>query len=409
MRSITSATPKQVHIAFTGKKSEMQVTWSHEGVDACSGSALSVKYGPTTSLGSTAEAKSDYLSSASLCTYTATMTGLTGQNAEYHYNVGGSTTYSFTHNPIRKGGKIYAAFADFGLANDISLDRMLTEASQGQWDAVLHAGDLAYDLDLSEGRIGNEFMATIEPMSSKFPWMTCPGNHEAQPDHSFANYLHRFAGLKEPAKNSGSTDLRWYSVDDNVDQTGVHIVSLDSELFSYGGTPTEIKEQLEWLKDDMAKVDRTVTPWIVVIMHKAQWMDKQHVAPLIDALEAGGANLMIVGHSHLYDREKVAGCMPDENSYVDCKKLPIMVVGSPGCKEKTSTGFGPSPAAKSSAYGFGHLHVVNATHIEWKWEETGAASASSKKTAVRGLAPAGASFSDHATFIRTKTEAEEAF
>lgn len=50
-----------------------------------------------------------------------------------------------------------------------------------------------------------------------------------------------------------------------------------------------------------------------------------------------------------------------------------LVVGSPGCKEKISTGEGPKDARvyHSLTYGFGHLQIPNSTHLLFDWEETG--------------------------------------
>ena len=46
------------------------------------------------------------------------------------------------------------------------------------YDAILHIGDFAYDMDQDNGRVGDEFMRNIEPIAAYLPYMTCPGNHE---------------------------------------------------------------------------------------------------------------------------------------------------------------------------------------------------------------------------------------
>jgi hypothetical protein len=70
-----------------------------------------------------------------------TMTGLL-PNTQYFYTVGdASYVFNFTNQPVRAGGKVYALLADFGLANDVSLQQLKTEAANNRFDAVIHAGD----------------------------------------------------------------------------------------------------------------------------------------------------------------------------------------------------------------------------------------------------------------------------
>ena len=37
--------------------------------------------------------------------------------------------------------------------------------------SLIHAGDLAYNLDTDEGRVGDRFMEQIEPISSRLPYL----------------------------------------------------------------------------------------------------------------------------------------------------------------------------------------------------------------------------------------------
>jgi hypothetical protein len=40
-------------------------------------------------------------------------------------------------------------------------------------------------------------------------------------------------------------------------------LTIDTELFAYGGTKKEIKAQYAWLENDLATVNRTQTPWVI--------------------------------------------------------------------------------------------------------------------------------------------------
>jgi hypothetical protein len=52
------------------------------------------------------------------------------------------------------------------------------EAIQGNFDAVLHVGDFAYDMVMDDGRVGDAFMNQIQSIAAYLPYMTAVGNHE---------------------------------------------------------------------------------------------------------------------------------------------------------------------------------------------------------------------------------------
>ena len=63
----------------------------------------------------------------------------------------------------------------------------------------------------------------------------------------------------------------------------------------------------------------------------------------------------------------------------------IVVAGSPGCHEDTSTGKSPIGVATFiREYGYGHLQVFNATTVTWGWEQTGLRDLATGQFKVRG-------------------------
>ena len=44
-----------------------------------------------------------------------------------------------------------------------------------EWTAV---GDMAYNMDTDNARVGDDYMKAIESVAAYVPYMTCPGNHE---------------------------------------------------------------------------------------------------------------------------------------------------------------------------------------------------------------------------------------
>ena len=75
---------------------------------------------------------------------------------------------------------------DMGLYNSRAWPALSADASSGAYDALLHVGDLAYDMAGLQGRRGAAFLAHIEPAAAQLPYMVVPGNHEWHA--SFSHY-----------------------------------------------------------------------------------------------------------------------------------------------------------------------------------------------------------------------------
>ena len=57
-----------------------------------------------------------------------------------------------------------------------SLPHLQKGALENTFDMIIHVGDFAYDMYEDNGSRGDVFMEQIEPIASKIPYMTCPGN-----------------------------------------------------------------------------------------------------------------------------------------------------------------------------------------------------------------------------------------
>uniref|UniRef100_A0A453LGN3 Purple acid phosphatase n=1 Tax=Aegilops tauschii subsp. strangulata TaxID=200361 RepID=A0A453LGN3_AEGTS len=101
----------------------------------------------------------------------------------------------------------------------------------------------------------------MEALTSGTPMMVVEGNHEIEEqigNKTFAAYRSRFAF---PSTESGSFSPFYYS----FDAGGIHFLMLGAYA-DYGRSG----EQYRWLEKDLAKVDRSVTPWLVAGWH-APW------------------------------------------------------------------------------------------------------------------------------------------
>lgn len=198
----------QVHLAFTGSdETEMMVTYNTEyDTDT---SVAKVRQANSNGTWKIFEGSSEkFVDGGSKKTvryvHRVKMTGLV-PGCKYEYEVGdedGGSLFTFwamrsTENHTSNGRPWrFIHLADMGLDNDLTLSNITSFVSRAAeqstpYDAIFHAGDLAYDFHSKQGTVGDEFMMAIEPVASAVPYMTCPGNHESR--YNFSHYRKRFS------------------------------------------------------------------------------------------------------------------------------------------------------------------------------------------------------------------------
>jgi acid phosphatase type 7 len=105
-----------------------------------------------------------------------------------------------------------------------------------------------------------------------------------------------------PYEESGSTSNLYYSF--NV-AGAVHVIMLGSYT-QYGSN----SDQYKWLVSDLAKVDRSVTPWLIVLLH-APWYNTntahqgegEKMRKVMEAvLYKSRVDVVFAGHVHAYER-----------------------------------------------------------------------------------------------------------
>jgi len=104
-------------------------------------------------------------------------------NTTYLYHCGSelgwSATYWFrTRFEHGDWSPTLAIYGDMGVVNAASLPALQRETQNGQYDAIIHVGDFAYDMDWENGEVGDEFMRQVETIAAYVPYMVCVGNHE---------------------------------------------------------------------------------------------------------------------------------------------------------------------------------------------------------------------------------------
>ncbi|KAL2099372.1 hypothetical protein ACEWY4_005852 [Coilia grayii] len=278
----------------------------------------------------------------------------------------------------------FALYGDMGNENPQSLARLQKDTQVRMYDAILHIGDFAYDMDEDNARIGDQFMRQVESIAAYVPYMTCPGNHENT--YNFSNYRNRFS-------MPGNTESMWYSW--NIGP--VHIISFSTEVYFYTNYGLDLLfKQYQWLQKDLEEANRPENraqrPWIITMGHRPMYCsnaDKDdctefnsHVrtglndttppAPgLEDLFYRYGVDLEVWAHEHSYERlwpvynyTVFNGSLNEP--YVNPKAPVHIITGSAGCRERTDPfvpEHRPWSAFRSSDYGYARMQVFNSSHL----------------------------------------------
>ncbi len=214
-------------------------------------------------------------------------------------------------------------------------------------------GDLAYPDGTDE-----QFAKCYGPTWGRFKDRTRPaaGNHEYHSDGAsgYARYFGEAAG--DPKQGYYSYDLGAW-----------HIIVLNSECDQVGGCDAG-SPQVKWLQQDLAAISTTCT---LAYWHKPLFSsggkhgNDPQMKPLWDTLYKAGADVVINGHDH--DYERFAPQDPDGKPDKD-HGIREFVVGSGG--KDSHRPFGPakpnSEARNDDTYGVLQL-TLHAKSYDWEF------------------------------------------
>ena len=284
----------------------------------------------------------------------------------------------------------FLVYGDWDISDDgqQTLGYLLNTATQNfsTLDAVLHIGDIAYDLESKGGSRGDEFMEAIQPITAVTPYMVTAGNHEVL--NNFSNFNMRF---KMPQFEDYQNHLYSWNLDN------IHFVSIDLELPIL--QPETLTYLVSWLENDLqqANQNRAERPWLIVYGHRPIWcsdltdhddctINPTRFAAVEELLYEYSVDIYFSGHVHTYERnlpvhngkvapftQPVAG--DTGYNYIQDAQAPVYIVEAiPGHKDYPS-GKSPYPlkdfcAHMDRTYSIGAMSVVNNTHLLWRMIHT---------------------------------------
>jgi hypothetical protein len=136
----------------------------------------------------------------------------------------------------------------------------------------------------------------------------------------------------------------------------------------------------QWLQKDLAKVDRSITPWLILHLHRPLYCSedfdadyrvslflRKHLEPLLGKYKV---DVVFSGHYHAYERTCPVykeTCREDKASKKALAPVHIMV-GSAGA-ELDDTGYLNVPWREVAQleYGYGRMHIYNETHGKFEF------------------------------------------
>jgi acid phosphatase type 7 len=161
--------------------------------------------------------------------------------------------------------------------------------------AVFTLGDNAYPSGSSG--VDNDFPRCFSPSWGSKRIMnvihTAPGNHDYDSGSGAPYFAYFGARAGPPGKG-------YYSYDFG----GWHFISLNSELYYGAGTPAEVAAQEEWLRGDLMDHHAlcTIAYWHRPLFSSGTYGASAQSRQLWRILYDGGADLILNGHEHDYER-----------------------------------------------------------------------------------------------------------
>ncbi|KAF5482234.1 hypothetical protein F2P56_002822 [Juglans regia] len=274
----------------------------------------------------------------------------------------------------------------FGIIGDLGQTynslSTLEHYMQSPGQTVLFVGDLSYADRYQYTDVGlrwDTWGQFVERSTAYQPWIWAAGNHEIEympymgEVIPFKSYLHRYT---TPYLASKSSSPLWYS----IRRASAHIIVLSSYSSFVTYTP-----QWMWLKEELTRVDREKTPWLIVLMHvpiynsnEAHYMEGESMRAVFESWFIHyKVDVVFAGHVHAYERSyrisNINYNITSGDRYpVPDKSAPVYItVGDGGNQEGLAERFrDPQPdysAFREASYGHSTLEIKNRTHAVYHW------------------------------------------
>lgn len=175
-------------------------------------------------------------------------------------------------------------------------------------DMYLHVGDMAYGSG-TDTEFQNKFFEIYQPTLQNTVCWPAMGNHEGKSSQGKTGIGPYYDAYITPTKGEAggvpSGNESYYS----FDYGRIHFIVLNSH--DLDRRPAAAMAQ--WLREDLAKTSPKRTDWLIAYWHHPPYTkgshdsDKEHQLiemreHIMPILESNGIDLVLTGHSHIYER-----------------------------------------------------------------------------------------------------------
>jgi len=203
-------------------------------------------------------------------------------------------------------------------------DQLVHYLGDRYMDAWILLGDNSYSTGRDAEFQSNFFNIYKDNLLPKYPLFPSPGNHdyydgdaerdEVQKTHQVAYYQNFSMPVDGEAGGVASHNPAFYS----FDLGNIHFLSLDAYGIEEGQYRIydTLGPQVQWIKKDLEAFHNTKRGWVVAYWHHPPYTMGSHNSDnetelvkirenFIRILERYGVDLIICGHSHLYERSRL--------------------------------------------------------------------------------------------------------
>ena len=285
--------PSQLRLTFSPNPNSLIIAWTTFGLP--SGTSI-VEYGPTLSLGQSNQGINEPFdnyycpgSNSTRTSHSAEFSILAGSSAYYRVSGDGGLTFSDIYeafNPSRSYPQVVSLWGDAGIecggilpkqpgfagGQCTNVYQVSNDSSTGLHQWTLHFGDTAYNMFDRCGDKGDKYLDAAMGYAAHRPHIYQNGNHESSsPLKSYTEFTKRLAfGQNDLTYASGSDNNRWMSWESGP----TTFISVDADGWIYPLVYDIMPSQYAWLQTAFANVNRTRTPWLVFITHRAMYCTK---------------------------------------------------------------------------------------------------------------------------------------
>lgn len=305
--------------------------------------------------------------------------------------------YTTTYRKNKQAPMTIIVYADQGIqgyGNHDNADRVALfterEVENHTISSIHHFGDLAYAQ--GSGHAWDAWLDMIEPFAAKVPLMIGIGNHEydytsgggrnrKDPSRLRTNGYHPRWGNFGTDSNGecGVPTAKRFQMPSSPDSNGVFWYSFDQGLLhtimlSSEHDLTPLSTQYKWLERDLASIDRNLTPWVIVEVHRPMYNIEDvpantlvgiHMRSSIESLlQRHNVDLLLSGHYHAYFRS----CSGLFQGKCNNGGLTHITVGTAGAEldlykllNETWVEF------YKSEWGYGRITIVDAIRLIWEF------------------------------------------